>query len=385
MYLATIIGLLLGIISGIVPGIHPNLIALLVAGTLLENREIIIFVAAMSYTFLSTIPTIYLSAPDADSALSLHPSQKYAVNGRAHEAVILILIGTLISLSFMMALMPLFKKILKPFYHSIENLIPFLLLITALFLILHQNKKIMAAIIFVLSGALGYAALNINLTDPLLPLFTGLFGIPALIVGMQSTNVRQKITQPKLSKKSLKIILVSLFYGSFFSFLPSLGPAQAATVQTHFSKNTSKKDFLILMGCLSTINTIFSIVTLMELNAARNGAIAIIRDLGSIDLKMLNDLLAISLIIAFPSTLLCLCISRGFIRIKNSVNQKMLSRIIILFLFSITLLISHLPGIMLLIFATVLGYLPYKINVTKTTLMGSLMIPTMIFYFSRMF
>ncbi len=385
MYIATLLGLALGTLSGILPGIHPNLLSAIIIQTQLQNQAIIIFIAAMTYTFLSVIPTIHLSSPDPESALALHPSQQYTMKGKSHEAVLLTLVGALISLCFMVALTPFFTRILKPLYYVISKFIPFLLLLTALFLILHQKRKILAAIIFVSSGVLGYVSLNSNMTNPLLPLFTGLFGIPSLIINTTSSNIKQKITEPSFSKKSLKTIFGSLLYGSFFSFLPSLGPAQAATVQSQFSKNKSKRDFLILTGCLNMINTIFSVVTLMELNVARNGAVAIIKDLGYLDPKNLYGLIFLSMIVAFPCTVACLVVSRIFIKLKNKISTKTLSRITIIFLVMVTLIMAKIPGVILLLFASILGYIPYKVKTTKTTLMGCLMIPTMIFYFSRMF
>mgnify|MGYP001559416046 CR=1 FL=1 len=132
------------------------------------------------------------------------------------------------------------------------------------------------------------------------------------------------------------------------------------------------------------INTIFSVVTLMELNVARNGAVATIKSIGYLDPKKLYGLIFVSMIISFPCTLACLLASRIFIKIKNAISTKKLSRIIIVFLVIMTLVMAKIPGLILLIFASILGYIPYKVKTAKTTLMGCLMIPTMIFYFSRM-
>ena len=86
-------GLILGTITGLMPGIHPNLIAVVLAG-IFTDSTILIFTTAVTHTFLNSIPTTYLSIPDAETALSLHPSQEYAKKGRAHEAVILTIIGS---------------------------------------------------------------------------------------------------------------------------------------------------------------------------------------------------------------------------------------------------------------------------------------------------
>ena len=70
--------------------------------------------------------------------------------------------------------------------------------------------------------------------------------------------------------------------------------------------------------------------------------------------------------------------------IKNKINAKKMSIFTITFLIFISYLLSNIGGLIILLVASLIGYLPYKLKTTKTILMGSLMIPTLIFYFSRM-
>ncbi len=384
-YTPALFGILLGTFTGLVPGIHPNLIATLLAQTSFEHLTTIIYITAITHTFLSTIPAIHLSSPDPSTVLAIHPSQEYSQKGKAHEAVILTLIGSIISLILLIISIPLLKITIKPTYNSIKPIIPFLILATTFFLILRQKRKIIALTVFLLSGALGFFTLNSTMNEPLLPLFTGLFGIPSLLVNFNTKKTTQKLTEPKITKNSIKTIIKSLFFGSFFSFLPSLGPAQAATVQSQFSKNKTKRDYLILIGCLNTINIIVSLITLAEINKARNGAVAIMKTIETISPTKTKELLFWTLIISFPCTLSCIFFSRIFIILRNKINLKTLSIITILFMTAIVFFVSGLTGNLMLLISTAVGYIPYKYGITKTTLMGSLMVPTMYFYFSMMF
>ena len=377
-------GVLLGTITGLIPGIHPNLIAVVLAG-IFTDSTVLIFTTALTHTFLNSIPTTYLSTPDPDTALSLHPSQEYAKKGRAHEAIILTIIGSLLALILMIIISPLLFKIIKPLFRTINTAIPSLLILTATFLIIRQKNKLLAAGIFLLSGILGIISLNTNISEPLTPLFTGLFAIPSIIISSNEKTSTQKLTEPKITKNSIKTIIKSLFFGSFFSFLPSLGPAQAATVQSQFSKNKTKRDYLILIGCLNTINIIVSLITLAEINKARNGAVAIMKTIETISPTKTKELLFWTLIISFPCTLSCIFFSRIFIILRNKINLKTLSIITILFMTAIVFFVSGLTGNLMLLISTAVGYIPYKYGITKTTLMGSLMVPTMYFYFSMMF
>jgi putative membrane protein len=379
-----IFGILLGTFTGLLPGVHPNTVATVLSHTNFDQLTTIIYLTALTHTFLSTIPAIHLSSPDPSTVLAIHPSQEYSQKGKAHEAVILTLIGSILSLIILISLASPLQQIIKPAYNTIKPTIPFLILATAIFLIFRQKNKKIALLVFILSGALGLFTLNTEMKEPLLPLFSGLFGIPSLLVNFNSKKTTQKITEPTLDKHSFKTIISSIVFGSAFSFLPSLGPAQAATVQSQFSKNKSKRDYLILIGCLNTVNIIVSLLTLLEINKARNGAIAIMKTIETIDPFKTKELLFWSLVICFPCTILCLLFSRLFIIIRNKINLKTLSIITILFITGISIYFSGFKGTLILLASTTIGYIPYKFGIAKTTLMGSLMIPTMYFYFSMM-
>ena len=114
MLLQTLAGVLLGTITGLIPGIHPNLVATVLSNVAFDGMITIIFITAIAHTFLNTIPTIHLSSPDPESALALHPSQEYSQKGKAHEAVLLTLVGSVISLIFISIMIPLMLKIIKP-------------------------------------------------------------------------------------------------------------------------------------------------------------------------------------------------------------------------------------------------------------------------------
>jgi putative membrane protein len=384
MDLTPLSGVLLGTLSGLLPGIHPNTVATILSHTSLNQLTTIIYITALTHTFLSTIPAIHLSSPDPTTVLAIHPSQEYSQKGKAHEAVILTWVGSIISLIILIVIASTLQQIIKPTYNTIKPAIPFLILATAIFLIFRQKNKKIATLIFILSGALGLFTLNTEMKEPLLPLFSGLFGVPSLLVNFNSKKTTQKITEPEIDKNSFKTIIKSIIFGSAFSFLPSLGPAQAATVQSQFSKNESKRDYLILIGCLNTINIIVSLITLLEINKARNGAIAIMKTIETVSPAKTKELLCWSLVIALPCTILCLTFSRIFIIIRNKINLKTLSIITILFIISIVTYLSGFKGNIILLISTIIGYIPYKYGITKTTLMGSLMIPTMYFYFSMM-
>ena len=103
---ALLIGCFFGIITGLIPGVHINLLSLMlvsISGYLLGFTSPIVlgaFIIAMSitHTFLDSIPSIFLGAPDADQALNVLPGHKLLLQGKGYEAVKLTVIGSLLCL-----------------------------------------------------------------------------------------------------------------------------------------------------------------------------------------------------------------------------------------------------------------------------------------------
>jgi len=100
---AILIGLFFGIITGLIPGIHINLVSiiLLSLSPILLNYTnplvLCVFIIAMSvnHSFLDFVPSVFLGAPDADTALSILPGHKLLLEGKAYEAVKLTVMGSL--------------------------------------------------------------------------------------------------------------------------------------------------------------------------------------------------------------------------------------------------------------------------------------------------
>jgi len=78
--LAVILGMLVGIFTGLIPGIHINLVFGIFLGSSMFLFEVSSFAAvafivavAIMHTFIDFIPSIYLGAPNEDTALSTMP------------------------------------------------------------------------------------------------------------------------------------------------------------------------------------------------------------------------------------------------------------------------------------------------------------------------
>ena len=71
------------------------------------------------------------------------------------------------------------------------------------------------------------------------------------------------------TKTGVKALISSVFAGSICSFMPGLGPAQAAILGSQFTKDLGDKGFLVLVGGLNTVNMVLSFVALYVLDKSR--------------------------------------------------------------------------------------------------------------------
>ncbi len=387
-FLSFILGLITGTFTGLVPGIHTNLImSLLVLINLKINTNYLLvysITTAITNTFIDFIPSVYFGAPSEDTLLSVSPGHKYLLNKRAHEAVIYTLYGSVIAIISLIFIFPFFYFALSKIYDFLELFFPFLLTLTILFLIYNsKGKKIKAFIIIIFSSILGLIVLNSNITQPLLPLLTGFFGLSQMITSINNNSNPpvQEIKKIKIPKKELiSPTLTTIFLSPICSILPGLGASQAATFGQIINKNKSKKQYLILLGSINTLVLSTSIFTLFLINKKRTGLASFI---SQIIILGKEHLLTIFLTIFFTTifaSILTIFLSKFFAKNINKINYNKLSYSIIILIIFLTILISKMIGLIVLITSTLIGLMTIRERCNRTIMMSSIIIPTIINY-----
>ena len=389
--LALFIGLICGIITGLTPGIHINLISAFIISltllTKLKPETLIVFLVSMSitHTFLDSIPSIFLGAPDSDHALSVLPGHKLLLQQKGYEAVLLTIIGSFSAILISICFIPLIYLILNNFYSVIQKFIPFFLISTLVFLILNERKnKITAFFISLLAGSLGLTTLSLNIEQILFPLFSGLFGISTLVISLkQKIKIpKQKITFPKIKlKKYIKTIFSGFIASLLVGTMPGLGSAQGAAIVESVNKKINNKYYLILTGSLNTFVMVISFVTLYTIGKARNGTVIAISKLVENYSKIyfIYSLITI-LAIAGIATILAINISKIFSKIIFKINYKKLLISIILLITILTVYLTNFIGLIVLLTSSFLGIYVNLKGIARSHLMSVLIIPV-IFYF----
>jgi putative membrane protein len=395
--IALCLGILFGVFTGLTPGIHINLVSLLLLSMssfflgFTSPLVLAVFIIAMgvTHTFLDAVPSIFLGAPDEAQALNVLPGHRLLLEGKGYEAVKLTVVGALISLIAVVLITPILVPFIKPFYDFIQPYIGYSLIFVVAYMTLSEKtlkEKLWSLVVFFLSGVLGLLVFNIpNLNQPLFPLLSGLFGISTLIL---SLNENVKIPKQTFSdtifvekKNQIKAIFAAVFTGSLAGLFPGLGPAQVATIGMQLVGNIGEYAFMILVGGIGTVNFVFSLVALYTIQKARNGAVAVVLEMiKSINLNELVILLAIAIVSGAIAAYLALKISKIFAEYIVKVNYQKLCISIIVFISILSIVFGNFIGLFILITSTAVGLVAPLVNVKRSSAMGCLLLPVILYF-----
>jgi putative membrane protein len=392
LLLAVLIGVCCGIVTGLIPGIHINLISVLIVSlsSIFLNYTSALFLATViiamgvTHTFLDSIPSIFLGAPDSDTVMAVLPGHKLLFEGFGWDAVRLTVVGSLICLLLCVAIIPLLVLVFPPLYGILKNYLGYLLIIIVIFILLKDKSKIWAAIIFFLSGILGLIVLNSSINQPLFAMLSGMFGISALLMSLfNKVDVPLQISEEYVTISKLeyvKSLIGGVFSGSFVALFPGIGAAQAAALSTALFK-VKEYGYLVLVGGINTVNFIIALVTVYTLDKARNGAIvAVMEILANIDLPRLAAFAAVALIVGGIATILTLKIAKIFAVMVERIDYKYISIGIMCFITILAFYFSGFIGLLVLLISTAVGIVPQITGSCRSNAMGCLLLPVILFY-----
>jgi putative membrane protein len=390
LFLSIVVGILAGVFTGLIPGVHVNLLTVFVLALApsLAISPILLAVGivalALTHSFLATIPSIYLGAPDESTLVAVLPGHQLFMQGRGHVAFLYTIIGSYGGLLLTILLMPLVYLYLESTQAFLSPYLGKVLLGLVLILLVLSRKFFCNLVFFLLAGLLGLLCFSLpSQENILLPLLSGLFGTSTLLVSLQgeTTYVRQRLRNTfELSRKETEYSLsIGSFFGIFASFFPGLGASQAAVFAGSFKKPSSQ-GYLLLVGCISTVNFVFSLLTVYVLDKARNGAIVGVSQLvDTLSFELFALLVIVCIIAGSVAVIIGVYLSKWCARVLERVAYKELVLGIIVFICLLVLIFSGMQGILILFVATMLGLTAQDFGASKNILLGCLLLPV-IFY-----
>ena len=383
--LSVLLGIAAGTITGLLPGVHINLVSALLFSAspllldYLDPFSLALFIISMSitHTFLDTVPATFLGLND-DHIL---PAQALVLNGRGHEAVKLANQGSLLCLLFGVVLLPFFIWLFPKLYASIKPATGWVLLLISAWLILKDKKRTWSLVTFVLSGILGLIVLNHNITEPLLPLLSGLFGTSTLLLSTRTPALPAQYATDEIHPKNTLAVTGGTLAGALIALLPGLGPAQAATIASTVFKDISAWSRIVMSGGINTVNFLVSLATMFALEKARNGSmIVVLQLLTRLTIPQLIAATLACIIAAGFGTILSLWCSRAFVKVLARVNYPLLCFSVLAFVVLLVGVFSGWMGLLVLVISTSIGIIPQLTRSPKQHCMGCLIIPVIVFF-----
>ena len=407
----TLAGTMLGVFTGLTPGIHTNNIALFALILYFMGIEPVylaamIVAAMLSHTFLDFIPSTFLGAPEEDTSLSVLPMHRLLLRGEGYRAVYLSATGSILAIIFSLPILPLIQIFFSFFtYDEIEPYIPVVLIAIILYMLYLESgkglkKMLIALYIFLVSGLFGIIVFNLpqnyNFVPLdigagfLFPLFTGLFGLPTLLLSQKTVIPSQKIEKMKMEREDYKASLFGSLSGSLVGFLPGVTSGIATVLSRGMYKEEKNEKFIVSLGSVNTANAIFNLAALFIILHPRSGAINAISQMINVQpwlslyyIPNLFILLLLSAAISsFISFFITLKVGEIFAKYIHKLQDRYgnLSRGIMASLAVLIFLFSGYIGMVVALIATLIGLLPPKNGIMRVHLMGVLIIPVLLFY-----
>ena len=413
-----LIGTLLGTILSLIPSLHIyNVMGLLILFSTaitkwvpIEQMPFFMIGMIVAYSFLNSVPSIYLGANDDSTVFVVFPGQKYMMMRKAHEAVILTGIGSLGGIIFLLLItpiapkvLPIIREILTPHLLTIILAITIYMFMTEFARATDRPKTPLARLkeawssllagmlIFFLSGTLGFIVMNTSVIPPerafqsLLPLFVGLFAVPWLILNIVS---KVEIPQQHICKsvdvepiRILRGVTAGCLGGLFAAFFPMVTGGIGAFLAGHATAARGDDVFLISQGANKVVYYVggFFMIFMPTLHLTRGGAAWMLSAFYAPKTHSEYYLAAAAIAVSGGiSFLLLLYASKVMARAISKVDYRKVSLATIAVITAIVVVVTGWKGVLIMVAATGIGLSAVLLHTRRMNCLGSLLMPILI-------
>jgi len=283
-------GMLLASLLALVPALHVYNVAGFVilavgAGSFpLPAQHLAMFFLGLltAYAILNTVPSIFLSAPDESTVFIVLPGQKYLLQRRGYEAVVLSGIGSLGGVAVLALVTPLAPSLFPALRAILQRHLHWILWTVIAYVLLSEWPKgtdrapagwrrwwdgwrsLTAGLVtFFLSGLLGFFLMYRSILpvaagyQNLLPAFVGLFAVPWILQNLLS---RVDLPPQYLSHSvevtpglALRGTLAGALGGLLAAFLPVVTGGIGGFLAGHATAQRDDRLFIISQGASKVV------------------------------------------------------------------------------------------------------------------------------------
>ena len=387
----TLAGVGLGLFSGLAPGIHVNTLAAM----LLASQSALsaafsghlgaegaaaavcccIMSASVVHSFVDFVPSVFIGAPDGEDAVSVLPGHRLLLKGRGMEAVRAAAIGSLVgAATAVLIAVPLQILLSGPAGEALDSLTPLVLILVSGILLVSEHRRgsgVWGPVAFCVSGLLGLMCMTVPASfdgilgedGVMMPLLTGLFGIPVLLEGTGQARIpRQsdRVRDPVGAVPGLKGVAMGAVAGWFSGITSTVG----ASVSSALFPESSPARFI---SCVASVGTVTSVLDLVTLSVS--GVMS----------QTFMLLLLSSAVASLLGYWLTIASGRMMSGLVSRIRPARMNRAVIAALVVLTFALSGPHGLLVLLCSTVVGLIPGFFGTGRVILCGCLIVPVLMF------
>lgn len=415
LMLWAVIGAVSASVLALVPALHIYNVAgflVLISPTLANfmNPEQMAFLflgMITGYSMLNTIPSIFLSAPDNSTVFIVMPGQKYLLQQRGYEAVVLTGIGGLGGLFALLLLTPVASTILPVIRAILTPHMTWILWTIIAYMLFSEWpkgtdrapagwprwwegwKSLTAGLVtFTLSGLLGFIMLYRSLVpvevsyQNLLPVFVGLFAVPWVIQNLMAQielppqHIAKKIDAP--FSAILHGTASGVLGGLFAAFFPVVTGGIGGFLAGHATAQRDERAFIISQGASKIVYYVggFLLFFVPGLHLTRGGMAWMISTQYSTYTPERYYWATAAVVLA---GVVSFFLSLGFTRVVIAITERVSYRIVSIFTLCLLLLVvfgmTSFGGLAVCCVATGIGLIPVLWGSRRMNAMGVLLLP----------
>ncbi len=411
--LASLLGVLLAAVLSLIPALHVYNVAGFVLLLAIANPNFVppetlaMFMLGLvvGYAMLNTLPAVILSAPDDSMIFAVLPAQKYLLDGRGYEAVMLTGLGSLGGLLVLVALSPFLSLILPPVRALVQPHLHWILGLISVYMIMSEwpwstgktpmqkfisawSQLLAGLITFILSGLLGFVLLYrspVPVTaayQNLLPAFVGFFAIPGvlqqLLAGSRPPPQHIAATLDVTPGLIARGVGAGSLGGLFAAFFPVVTGGIGGFLAGHATAQRDDRVFLISQGANKILYYVGAYLFFFApgLRLTRGGMASMV---STIYIAVAPDTywLAIAAIAfsGFLAFFILIGLSRILIQLVPRLDHRVVAIITLALLIAVVILVTGLGGLAVALVAAAIGLIPLFWRTRRMHCLGVLLLP----------